>query len=61
MDEAGYLRINLRGREAKGIVELGVEYQTICREVERIVAGLRDAATGEPIAGGAVRAYEPPI
>ena len=58
MDEAGYLRINLRGREAKGSVEPGVEYQTVCREMESLVAGLRNAETGEAIVGEVVRAYE---
>jgi predicted AlkP superfamily phosphohydrolase/phosphomutase len=57
MDEAGYVRINLRGREREGIVADGAEYDEACAEVETLVASLRDEATGQPIAGAALRAY----
>ena len=57
MDDAGYLRINLRGREREGIVGAGAEYDEVCAEIETLVASLRDEASGQPIAGQAVRAY----
>jgi predicted AlkP superfamily phosphohydrolase/phosphomutase len=57
MDAAGYVRINLRGREAQGIVEPGAEYEAMCSEIEQLVASLRDATSGEAIAGAALRAY----
>jgi predicted AlkP superfamily phosphohydrolase/phosphomutase len=46
-DLDGYIRVNLRGREARGIVEPGGEYEAVCR---RVIEGLRtfvDADTGE--------------
>lgn len=57
MDDAGYLRINLRGREREGIVDPGDEYDEVCNEVEALVASLCDEASGVPIAGKAIRAY----
>jgi predicted AlkP superfamily phosphohydrolase/phosphomutase len=48
-DFNGYIRVNLRGREALGIVEPGEEYQSLLR---RIADGLRtfvDEDTGEPV------------
>lgn len=57
MDEAGYLRINLRGRELEGIVGEGQEYDAVCAEVEALVASLCDETSCVPIAGPAVRAY----
>jgi predicted AlkP superfamily phosphohydrolase/phosphomutase len=58
MDEAGYLRINLRGRESGGIVNPGAEYDELCQQIETLMAGLRDEATGKPIAGKIARAYQ---
>lgn len=57
MDEAGYLRINLRGREARGIVATGDEYDTLCAELATLMLSLCDADSGRPIAGAVVRAY----
>lgn len=57
MDGAGYIRVNLRGRERDGIVEPGEEYDAVCDEVERLVLGLRDADSGDPLASNVVRAY----
>ncbi len=57
MDDAGYLRVNLRGREREGIVSAGAEYEEVCADVEALVASLCDEASGRPIAGQAVRAY----
>jgi predicted AlkP superfamily phosphohydrolase/phosphomutase len=48
-DLDGYVRINLRGREAAGIVEPGAEYVRLC---DRICEGLRtfvDEDTGTPV------------
>jgi predicted AlkP superfamily phosphohydrolase/phosphomutase len=50
MDEAGYLRINLRGREPAGIVNPGTEYTELCARLERLVLGLREARGGAPLA-----------
>jgi predicted AlkP superfamily phosphohydrolase/phosphomutase len=57
MDEAGYLRVNLRGRERDGIVDPGPAYDDVCDDIDRLVASLCDEATGQPIAGRARRAY----
>ena len=54
-DLQGYIRINVRGREAEGVVEPGAEYDGLC---ERITEGLRsfvDADTGEPVVAEVVR------
>jgi len=57
MDQAGYLRINLRGRERQGVVGAGDEYESVCREVADLVTSLRDEATGAAIAGRPVWAW----
>jgi predicted AlkP superfamily phosphohydrolase/phosphomutase len=57
MDEAGYLRINLRGRERDGIVQPGAEYNALCDELAGLMLSLRDGASGLPIADRVVRAY----
>jgi len=49
MDHAGYLRINLRGREPEGIVEPGAEYDALCAELAEGFESFRDRATGRPI------------
>jgi predicted AlkP superfamily phosphohydrolase/phosphomutase len=57
-DLQGYIRINVRGREAHGVVEPGAQYDTLC---ERIVKGLEsfvDADTGEPVVAEVIRADE---
>jgi predicted AlkP superfamily phosphohydrolase/phosphomutase len=54
-DLQGYIRINLQGRESKGIVTPGEEYDAIC---EQIISGLKrfvDADTREPIVGQVMR------
>lgn len=50
MDHAGYVRINLRGREPAGIVEPGAEYDALCDQIASGFLGFRDAATARPIA-----------
>lgn len=57
MDEAGYLRLSLRGRERDGIIEPGSDYDRQCDELETLVASLRDESTGQPLAGPALRAF----
>jgi predicted AlkP superfamily phosphohydrolase/phosphomutase len=44
-----YLRLNLRGREALGIVEPGPEADALCDELTGELLGLRDLETGEPV------------
>lgn len=56
MDEAGYLRVNLAGREKHGIVP-EAEYDAVCDELSALIGGLRDRETGHRIAGEIVRAY----
>jgi predicted AlkP superfamily phosphohydrolase/phosphomutase len=48
--EAGsaWIRINVRGREAQGVVDPGREYDEVCGELTAELLRCRDAATGEP-------------
>jgi predicted AlkP superfamily phosphohydrolase/phosphomutase len=48
MDHAGYVRINLRGREPRGIVA-PEEYDPLCDEIAEGFLGFRDAGSGKPI------------
>ena len=57
MDQAGYIRINLKGREKNGIVEPGEEYQHLCAELERYLLSLKDADTGQTIVAKVIRAW----
>lgn len=50
MDLAGYLRINLRGREAAGIVNTQ-EYRAVCDNLREALLEFRDLDTGEPLIG----------
>jgi predicted AlkP superfamily phosphohydrolase/phosphomutase len=50
MDHAGYVRINLKGRERRGIVAPGAEYQAVCDQVKAAFLGFRDIRTGQRIA-----------
>jgi predicted AlkP superfamily phosphohydrolase/phosphomutase len=49
MDHAGYVRVNLRGREPAGIVGAGPEYAALCDQIAAGFLGFRDAASGRPI------------
>ena len=49
VDLNGYLRINLRGRDAEGNVEPGAEYDALIDELTDAFASFRDLATGQPI------------
>jgi predicted AlkP superfamily phosphohydrolase/phosphomutase len=51
MDLAGYLRINLRGREAAGIVDAGGDYRATCDSLAEALLDFRDLDTGEPLIG----------
>ena len=48
-DPAGYLRINLKGREKDGIVESEEEYYALCDKLKKDFLGFRDMETNEPI------------
>lgn len=49
MDHAGYLRLNLKGREAQGIVNPGDEYSALCDEVEQALLSFHDISSGQRI------------
>lgn len=55
-DLQGYVRVNLRGREAKGIVAPGAEYDALCREITEGLHTFVDAETGEPLVSRVERA-----
>ncbi len=48
-DLQGYIRINLRGREAQGVVEPGEEYERLCAEISAGLETFVDADTREPV------------
>ncbi len=48
-DTEGYVRINLKGREARGIVEPGQEYESLCGQIAEGLKSFVDADTGEPV------------
>ena len=57
-DNEGYIRINLRGREAAGIVESGTEYDLLC---DKIIDGLStfvDSETGQPVVKAVARSAD---
>ncbi|MBX9778447.1 MAG: alkaline phosphatase family protein [Xanthobacteraceae bacterium] len=54
----GYLRINQRGREPRGVVADGAEREQVLAEVESAVRGLRLAGTDEPAAKAVVRTQD---
>jgi predicted AlkP superfamily phosphohydrolase/phosphomutase len=49
-DLQGYVRINLRGREARGIVEPGTEYDRLLEEIRTGIGSFVDVESGEPVA-----------
>jgi predicted AlkP superfamily phosphohydrolase/phosphomutase len=49
MDVAGFIRVNLRGRERHGLVAPGEEYAAVCREVKEAFLSFRDLRTEKPI------------
>jgi predicted AlkP superfamily phosphohydrolase/phosphomutase len=48
-DTQGWVRLNVKGREALGIVEPGAEYDQLCQEIAEGLLTFADADTGEPI------------
>ncbi len=56
----GYVRINLRGRDPKGQVDVG-EYDRVCDEIATRIADLRDPRTGERLAKEIVRTRHEPL
>ena len=48
-DVQGWVRINLKGREAKGIVEPGEEYEYLCKLISEGLRTFADVDTGKPI------------
>lgn len=53
VDCNGFVRVNLRGREAQGIVASGNEYADIVGEVVEGFRGFRDLETDEPVIASA--------
>jgi predicted AlkP superfamily phosphohydrolase/phosphomutase len=54
-DLQGYIRINLKGREASGVVEPGAEFDELCSRITDGLLTFRDADTGEPVVREVVR------
>lgn len=54
-DVNGFLRINLKGREARGIVEPGLEYEALLGELEAAFASFRTIETDEPVVAEVAR------
>jgi predicted AlkP superfamily phosphohydrolase/phosphomutase len=48
-DLQGYVRVNLAGREASGIVAPGPALEALCDEVAEGLGSFRDAHSGEPV------------
>jgi predicted AlkP superfamily phosphohydrolase/phosphomutase len=48
-DLQGYIRINLRGREAEGIVATGDDYDRLCSRISEGLLTFVDADSGDPI------------
>ena len=57
-DLQGYVRINLAGREAAGIVEPGRAYDDLCRRIEDGLRSFVDADSGAPIVRDVKRSAE---
>ncbi len=56
-DTQGWVRINLKGREARGIVER-TEYEDLCAEIAQGLRSFRDADTGEPVVASILRPHQ---
>lgn len=48
-DLQGYVRINLKGREARGVVEPGAEYEELCARITDGLSSFVDIDTGRPL------------
>lgn len=58
VDVNGYLRINLRGRDAGGIVEPGAEYERLCGELEAAFLSLETLEGGQKVVAALDRTDE---
>src|SRR5262249_1987339 len=56
----GRIRVNLRGREQRGIVEPS-DYSDLCDELETLVQACRDPRTGEPVVARVNRPHADPM
>lgn len=56
----GYIRINLKGREAQGIVEPS-EYDSVCEEITHQLHQLKDARTGTAMVDKVIRTRQSPL
>lgn len=54
-DLHGYIRVNLRGRESRGVVSPGEEYDTLCGNIADGLASFVDADTGDRVIKHVVR------
>lgn len=57
-DLQGYVRVNLRGREAAGIVEPGPELNDLCSRIQEGLSSFVDVDTGIPIVERALRSRD---
>lgn len=61
---SGGVRINLKGREARGRVEPGAEYEAVCQSLIRDLLQVVNVDTGEPLVARVLRSaeiYEGPL
>jgi predicted AlkP superfamily phosphohydrolase/phosphomutase len=56
-DTQGWVRINLKGREAGGVVEPG-EYDALCEQISEGLKTFVDADTGEPVVKSVLRPHQ---
>jgi len=54
----GCVRINVKGREAQGIVEPGAEYEALCQEITDALMTFVDADTGQPVIKDVIRSRD---
>ena len=57
-DRTGGIRINLAGRESHGVVQPGVEYDSICAQLVTDLGEVENAETGEPLAKEIILTHE---
>jgi predicted AlkP superfamily phosphohydrolase/phosphomutase len=48
-DLQGYIRVNLQGRERRGIVPPGPAFESLCDQITDGLLSFRDSATGQPV------------
>lgn len=57
-DYTGAIRVNLKGREPRGTVEPGEEYDRLCEELSREFLSLRNPATGQSAVSEVIKLRE---